>query len=66
MLQEAELALVEEKKDLETFYNKVYANKLLAEAMTQKQENSLEGMQQGMCLHVGVWDVRNIQLTQRR
>lgn len=40
LLQDSETALVQEKKDLETYYNKVYANKLLAKALTEKYDDA--------------------------
>ncbi|XP_057471915.1 uncharacterized protein LOC130760553 isoform X2 [Actinidia eriantha] len=39
LLQRVETALLQKEKDLEIYYNKVYANKLLAEALTHKYEN---------------------------
>ncbi|CAL5387887.1 unnamed protein product [Camellia sinensis] len=51
LLQDSETALVQEKKDLETYYNKVYVNKLLAKALTEKYDNTKaagsHGTQQG-------------------
>ncbi|KAI8012955.1 Helicase protein MOM1 [Camellia lanceoleosa] len=40
LLRDSETALVQEKKDLETYYNKVYANKLLAKALTEKYDDA--------------------------
>ena len=39
LLQHVETALLQNEKDLETYCSKVYANKLLAEALTHKYEN---------------------------
>lgn len=56
LLQEAELEFMEQKMDLETFYKKVYANKLLAEAMAYKLNTAKtiksQELHQGMYLLV--------------